>query len=323
VRSGEATTVALLQAFVRNEGDAWAATLRQLEGFLTRVRESTAGVDSGAGKASSVWELAQSPLSQKGRDLIGPALDAAASLGRLTAALHHTLGQDDRNPAFAPEPLTPRYCEARRHSMVELWKQVVSLLRQRSVQSIPAPPEAGELFSQEGGVLAVFQTLLDIQQGGQRIRCHGDYHLGQILWTGSDYIVTDFEGEPARPLHERRMKHSPLYDVAGMLRSFDYASWTALAKDRPRASRDTLEPWTTYWSRWVRAQFLGTYLIHVKDAPFWPQSPKDAARLLTVHELEKAVYELGYELNNRPEWVAIPLKGIKEIIQLSGARAAA
>jgi trehalose synthase-fused probable maltokinase len=323
VRSGEATTVALLQAFVRNEGDAWAATLQQLEQFLTRALAGGSGVDSGAGKGSSAWDLAQKPLSEKGRDLIGPTLDAAASLGRLTAALHQTLGLDDRNPDFAPEPLTLQYREARHHSMLQLWKQVVSLLKQRSVQGIPMPPEAGELLSQEAGVLAVFQTLLDVQQGGQRIRCHGDYHLGQVLWTGSDYIVTDFEGEPARPLHERRMKHSPLYDVAGMLRSFDYASWTSLAKDRPGAMRERLEPWTTYWSRWVRAHFLGTYLIHVKDAPFWPQSSKDAARLLTVHELEKAVYELGYELNNRPEWVAIPLKGINEIIHLSGARAAA
>jgi trehalose synthase-fused probable maltokinase len=147
--------------------------------------------------------------------------------------------------------------------------------------------------------------------------------LGQILWTGSDYILTDFEGEPARPLHERRLKHSPLYDVAGMLRSFDYASWTALANRQPEETRHELEPWTTYWSRWVRARFLQEYLSHVHYAPFWPESSKDAARLLTVYQLEKAVYELAYELNNRPEWAAIPVKGINEIVRASGARAAA
>ncbi|HWC51523.1 MAG TPA: putative maltokinase [Nitrospira sp.] len=322
VRSGEATTVALLQAFVRNQGDAWAATLRELDEFLTRVVAETPGVDSGAGKTCTMWDLAQTPVSEKTRDVIGPTLEAAAALGRLTAVLHRTLGEAD-DPDFASEPLTSQYREARHHSMLQLWQQVVSLVRQRSMQGIPIPAEASDLLAQDAGVLAIFQAVLEIEQGGRRIRCHGDYHLGQVLWTGSDYVVTDFEGEPARPLHERRMKHSPLYDVAGMLRSFDYASWTALANNRAKAMREQLEPWTTYWSRWVRAHFLATYVTHVKDTPFWPPSSKDAARLLTVYQLEKAVYELGYELNNRPEWVAIPLKGINEIIQLSGARAAA
>jgi trehalose synthase-fused probable maltokinase len=322
VRSGEATTVALLQAFVRNEGDAWAATLRELQAYHERVLAGTTGVDHGAANACTVWELAQTPLSEKDRDLIGPMLDAAASLGRLTAVLHRTLAEAD-DPDFTPEPLTFTYREARHHSMVQLWKEVVSLVRQRSMQGIPIPQEADDLLAQDAGVLAIFRTVLDIEQGGRRIRCHGDYHLGQVLWTGADYIVTDFEGEPARPLHERRMKHSPLYDVAGMLRSFDYASWTALANDRAKAMREKLEPWTTYWSRRVRAHLLATYLSHVKDARCLPPSSKDAAQLLTVYELEKAVYELGYELNNRPDWVRIPLKGIKEIIQLSGARAAA
>jgi maltose alpha-D-glucosyltransferase/alpha-amylase len=107
------------------------------------------------------------------------------------------------------------------------------------------------------------------------------------------------------------------------LRSFDYAAWTALAHWESNVQRRELEPWTTYWSRWVRAHFLRVYMSHVQDAPFWPGSSKDVARLLTVHQLEKAVYELSYELNNRPEWMAIPLKGINEIVHGSGARAAA
>jgi trehalose synthase-fused probable maltokinase len=146
--------------------------------------------------------------------------------------------------------------------------------------------------------------------------------LGQVLWTGDDYVVTDFEGEPARPLLERRLKHSPLYDVAGMLRSFAYVSASALA-GQPSEQRRRLERWARYWTRWVRAHFLGAYVADVRHAPFWPASAQEAARLLTVHELEKAVYELGYELNNRPEWAAIPLKGITEIVHLSGVRAAA
>jgi|KBSMisStandDraft_5_1062788.scaffolds.fasta_scaffold34885_2 trehalose synthase-fused probable maltokinase len=315
-------TVALLQAFVPNVGDAWHAMLRMLEGFLARVQQDTAQVDSEAGRECPLWELVQSALSDAGRTFIGPALEAAACLGRRTAALHLTLGAERSDPNFAAEALTPAYLEARQRSMRQSWKEVMQLLTQRSQPGAPLRAEAHELLAQEGHVLAVFQTLLDVRDGGERIRCHGDYHLGQVLWTGDDYVVTDFEGEPARPLHERRLKHSPLYDVAGMLRSFAYVSSSVLA-GQPYERRQQLARWTSYWSRWVRAHFLGAYVADVRDAPFWPRSSKDAARLLTVHELEKAVYELGYELNNRPDWATIPLKGIAEIIHMSGVRAAA
>jgi maltose alpha-D-glucosyltransferase / alpha-amylase len=323
VTAGETTTVALLQAFVQNVGDAWAATLKELDTFLTHVRAQEARVDSEAGKERSLWDLAQSTISEEVSQFIGGALDAAASLGERTAALHVTLGQSEHDPAFGPEPLTPEYLQARHQSMIQLWKQALRLLRQRSLQGTSILREGVELPAQESRVLGIFQTLLEIREGGQRIRCHGDYHLGQVLWTGSDYVITDFEGEPARPLQERRLKHSPLYDVAGMLRSFDYAAWTALAHWESKVPRRELEPWTTYWSRWVRARFLRVYMTHVQDARFWPASSQDAARLLTVYQLEKAVYEFSYELNNRPEWMAIPLKGINEIVQWSGVRAAA
>ena len=315
-------TVALLQAFVPNVGDAWHAMLGMLEGFLARVQQDTAQVDSEAGRECPLWELAQSALSDAGLTLIGPALDAAACLGRRTAALHLALGAERSDPNFAMEPLTPAYLEARQRSMQHSWKHVMHLLTQRSQPGAPLRAEAHELLAQEDRVLAVFQTLLDVREGGERIRCHGDYHLGQVLWTGDDYVVTDFEGEPARSLQERRLKHSPLYDVAGMLRSFAYVSSSALA-GQPHEHQHQLARWTSYWSRWVRAHFLGAYVAEVREAPFWPRSGRDAARLLMVHELEKAVYELGYELNNRPEWATIPLKGIAEIVHMSGVRAAA
>lgn len=323
VRPGETSTVALLQAFVRNQGDAWAAMLKDVDGFLRRASAHTLPIDSEGGTASSLWDLARSPLSGPGRELIGPALEAAGCLGRRTAALHLVLAEAQDHPDFAPEALTLEYRQARYQSMLRMWKQVARLLTQRLVGGTQSQQQAADLLAQESRLLAVFETFLDLQHGGQRIRCHGDYHLGQVLWTGSDYVLTDFEGEPDRPLYERRLKHSPLYDVAGMLRSFDYASWTALNKCDVEDTQHKLESWVTYWSRWVRARFLGEYLTQMHDAPFWPPSSKDAEQLLTVHELEKAVYELGYELNNRPEWVGIPLKGIHEIVRRSGARAAA
>jgi trehalose synthase-fused probable maltokinase len=322
VKRDETITVALLQAFVPNVGDAWTAMLTMLEGFLARVPQDTAEVDSEAGGECSLWELSPSELSDAGRTLIGPALDAAACLGRRTAALHLTLGGERNDPDFASEPLTPAYLEARQRSMQQSWKEVAQLLTQRSQSAAPLQEEAYRLLAQESRVLAVFQTLLDVREGGERIRCHGDYHLGQVLWTGDDYVVTDFEGEPARPLNERRLKKSPLYDVAGMLRSFAYVSSSALV-GQSHEYRRRLSRWASFWARWVRAHFLGAYVAEVHDAPFWPRSARDAARLLTVHELEKAVYELGYELNNRPEWAIIPLKGIIEIVHMSGVRAAA
>ena len=323
VRPGETSTVALLQVFVRNQGDAWAAMLKDVDGFLRRASAHTLPIDSEGGTASSLWDLARSPLSGPGRELIGPALEAAGCLGRRTAALHLVLAEAQDHPDFTPEALTLEYRQARYQSMLRMWKQVARLLTQRLVGGTQSQQQAADLLAQESRLLAVFETFLDLQHGGQRIRCHGDYHLGQVLWTGSDYVLTDFEGEPDRPLYERRLKHSPLYDVAGMLRSFDYASWTALNKCDVEDTQHKLESWVAYWSRWVRARFLGEYLTQMHDAPFWPPSSKDAEQLLTVHELEKAVYELGYELNNRPEWVGIPIKGIHEIVRRSGARAAA
>ncbi len=323
LRSGETATLGLLQAFVPNNGDAWSATLNQLDGFLTRVSAQSPAIDPNEGKGHLLWELADGGLSEAGRELIGPALDAAVSLGRRTAALHLTLGAGTSDPHFVPEPMTLEYRQARCQSMLQSWKQAMRLLKPFSLQGMAMREEEERLLAHESSVLGLFRSLLDIEEGGRRIRCHGDYHLGQVLWTGSGYIITDFEGEPARPLSERRLKHSPLYDVAGMLRSFEYASWTALANRQPKEMRHQLEPWTTYWSRWVRARFLGEYLSQIHHAPFWPESPKDAARLLMVHQLEKAVYELGYELNNRPEWVAIPLKGINELVRMSEAQAAA
>jgi trehalose synthase-fused probable maltokinase len=322
VTASERTTVALLQSYVRNEGDAWTEALKQLDGFLVRAIGGSRG-ESNAGQDRSLWDLALSPVPDAARQLIGPALDAARCLARRTAALHRTLGQAQDDPDFTPEPMTVEHRQARHQSMSHMWKQVSRLLAQRSFTAPAMRQEAERLLAHESTVLAVFETLVAMREGGRRIRCHGDYHLGQVLWTGSDYVVTDFEGEPARPLQERRVKQSPLYDVAGMLRSFDYASWTALGNRPPNNDQRDLEPWARYWSRWVRACFLREYLAEMNEAGLLPPSHNDAARLLTVYQLEKAVYELGYELNNRPDWVAIPMKGINEIAHASGAKTAA
>src|SRR5262249_31657767 len=144
-----------------------------------------------------------------------------------------------------------------------------------------------------------------------KIRIHGDYHLGQLLWVESDYYVLDFEGEPARPLGERRRKESPLKDVAGMLRSFSYAAYAALFlhADGQTETFTRLEPWGRAWIRWTSAAFLKGYLSIAGNAAFVPAAPVQRAALLELFLIDKALYELQYELNNRPDWVRIPRRG--------------
>ncbi|HZY62299.1 MAG TPA: alpha-amylase, partial [Edaphobacter sp.] len=151
---------------------------------------------------------------------------------------------------------------------------------------------------------------------GQRIRIHGDYHLGQVLRSRGDYVILDFEGEPARSLAERRAKQSPLKDVAGMLRSFSYAAYAGLnafTQRRPpnnEADARNLEAWTLLWQNAVSAEFLHSYRQTIAAQPRLIPRPAEAHRLLNAYLLEKALYELLYELNNRPAWVRIPLAGI-------------
>jgi trehalose synthase-fused probable maltokinase len=144
-----------------------------------------------------------------------------------------------------------------------------------------------------------------------RCRIHGDYHLGQVLFTGDDFMIIDFEGEPARPLSERRAKRLPLQDVAGMLRSFHYAAYAPILGDPgDEAKLDRLDSWSRYWHKWVSAMFLRTYLEVSGGVPYLPRTRSELDILLDIHMLDKAVYELGYELNNRPHWAAIPLEGV-------------
>ncbi len=203
--------------------------------------------------------------------------------------------------------------------MVGLTNQNLPLLRQR-LKAIPESiQDAGkQLLDMEGHLRKRFFLIRDKKIKAMRIRCHGDYHLGQVLYTGKDFIIVDFEGEPARPLNVRRLKESPLRDIAGMLRSFHYAAYSSLvgqiAGVRPE-DFPVLEPWARFWQIWVSATFLKAYLGVVAKANLLPSAPEDLQVLLDAHIIQKAIYELGYELNNRPAWAGIPLKGILQILE--------
>jgi maltose alpha-D-glucosyltransferase/alpha-amylase len=204
--------------------------------------------------------------------------------------------------------------------MGDLATEAFRLLGQR-LPDLPAAVrgEAQQVLALEAAVLAAAQAVAQRPFTALRIRIHGDYHLGQVLYTGDDFIITDFEGEPARPLREREHKHCPLKDVAGMLRSFHYAAYAGLFNQgnqgvsSPSEALTVFEPWAQLWYGWVSAAFVQAYLAYVAPASVVPPTRDACQVLLEAYLLEKAVYELRYELNNRPDWVRIPLQGIRHL----------
>jgi maltose alpha-D-glucosyltransferase/alpha-amylase len=312
-------TLGILQAFVTNEGDAWRFTLDQMEGFYQRALSLDA-------EAPEVPSVERSPLDLVEGDPpeaffeMGTHLELARLLGQRTAELHLALAHDPEDPGFAPEPFTTLYQRSLYDSMRTSATRNLGLLRRRlEGLSEPGGSDARPLLEREEELLGAFRAIVGSRLGGKRIRIHGDYHLGQVLYTGNDFVIIDFEGEPARPLSERRLKHSPLRDVAGMLRSFDYAAHTALFGSAERgAIRDedvpVLLPWARSLSQWVGLAFLRAYLPPVQEKELIPAERDQLALLLRVLLLDKAVYELGYELNNRPDWVGIPIRGIVDLL---------
>jgi trehalose synthase-fused probable maltokinase len=205
--------------------------------------------------------------------------------------------------------------------LAEKAKSVLGLLRLRAAE-LPGDlrEQAQQVMDAEYKILQTFRTALDRPITAMRTRIHADYHLGQVLYTGSDFVIIDFEGEPARPMSERRVKLSPLQDVAGMLRSFHYAAFSAAPADGAVAEGNSESVWqrsrvTEAWHAWVTARFLASYLKEAGKASFIPASEDELKTLLRVHLLEKALYELSYELNNRPDWVRIPLAGIISLLK--------
>ena len=312
----EPMTLGILQAFVPNEGDAWRFTLDQVEGYYERALSLKAEVPVPEG---SFLELIERDPPQQLFEM-GTHLELARLLGQRTAELHLALASDSEDPAFAPEPFTTLYQRSIYESMRKSAARNLDLLR-RQVGDLtePAASEARRLIEREQELLEVFRAIVGMRLGGRRIRVHGDYHLGQVLYTGNDFVIIDFEGEPARPLTERRLKRSPLRDVAGMLRSFDYVAQTALLGSAERgAIREedvpVLLPWAHSLHRWAGSAFLRAYLPPVQAAGLVPGEREQLAVLLRVLLLDKAVYELGYELNNRPGWSRIPIRGILDLL---------
>ena len=315
--SGEPITLAILQGFVRNQGDAWYYTLDGLREYFTRMRSLEYAPTDADLPEDSLLELIKQPLAAQAEACIGAYLQSARLLGQRTAELHVALASDATDPAFAPERFTIAFQRSLHKSMHSLTTRIMQLLWGR-FDSLPesARPDARRVLDREPEIASRFDTLLGPPFSALRTRIHGDYHLGQVLYTGSDFMIIDFEGEPARPLAERRQKRSALQDVAGMLRSFHYAAYAAFFEQVTGGLQPSdVETFTQYWHGWVSVAYLQSYMQIARSAAFLPQSNTELKTLLDAYLLEKAVYELGYELNNRPDWVKIPLQGILQTLQ--------
>jgi maltose alpha-D-glucosyltransferase/alpha-amylase len=229
--------------------------------------------------------------------------------------MHRALA-DPGDEAFAPEPFGGEARQAAWHDMTAHAERVLDLLAsKRGVIPEALQPQAAAVLDARAAVLARLEAVRGERAAGLRIRIHGDYHLGQVLRTEEDFIILDFEGEPARSLAERRSKQPPLKDVAGMLRSFSYAAYAALfafALNSPD-EHALLAPWADAWQRWIGDAFLTAYRTNAGDDLVGPD-PAEFQRLLGAFVLDKALYELAYELNNRPDWIRIPLVGILEAL---------
>jgi trehalose synthase-fused probable maltokinase len=324
--NGETVTVAILQGFVHNQGDAWKYTLESFDRYLVRCRAQTTGREYELILNEPLLEMVQKDIPTFARELIGPYLESGVRIGQRTAELHVALANVQNNPDFTPEPFSLEYRRSRYESMCRLASQTSSLLKGR-LNDLPSDTEqeARLVVNSEAQILDRFRDFFELETSALRIRCHGDYHLGQVLYTGQDFVISDFEGEPARPLSERRMKHTPIMDVAGMLRSFHYASYAALSRQQSKLLAEgdggRLDPWVRFWSGWVSVVFLKAYLAIAGRASFWPGSQEEFQVLFDAHLLEKAVYEIRYELNNRPGWVKIPIRAVLEILETTTRKA--
>ncbi|MEX0682844.1 MAG: putative maltokinase, partial [Dehalococcoidia bacterium] len=318
---GEPMTIGILQQYIANEGDAWSYTLDALGSYWERILSETK-VDAIPALTAppTIFDALEQEPPADATDSIGGYLASAELLGRRTAELHCALASSEE-PDFALEPFTPFYQRSIYQSMRSQVANVFPLLRRR-LSTLP-PESAGlatDVLAQEGRILQRLKRVIEGRVSAMRVRIHGDYHLGQVLFTGKDFVIIDFEGEPARRLSERRLKRSPLRDVAGMIQSFHYAAYSSLLSQiqvgivRPEQF-SSLEPAAIYWHTWVCAAFLRGYLTETGSGGFLPAEPQDLRVLLDACVLEKAIYEVGYELNNRPDWLRVPLASIRRLLE--------
>ncbi|WP_346292165.1 maltose alpha-D-glucosyltransferase [Sphaerothrix gracilis] len=316
--------VGLLQTYAPDVRNFWSYTLDVLRDFFEQVlsqRETNPAVPVPEG---TLLELQNQEFPTLANENFGPYLSNIYALGESTADLHLVLASDADNPHFAPEPFTTLYQRSVYQSARNLTGQTFRALSQKA-DTLPETlqPVARAIAAQQDTVIDLFRAILDTKVTAKRIRCHGDYHLGQILHTGLDFIIIDFEGDSTLPLNERRIKRSPLRDVAEMLQSLGYAAESAFQHqvESGMLNPDQLgyiQQWQHFWLRWVSASFLKGYLNKASSASFLPETEEELHVLLKIYLLERIIYSLSRQLD-KPDYdfgVTVALNEVLQTLQL-------
>ena len=313
-------TLAVMSRYVPNEGAAWNYTLDNLEQYFERMQTMKIKLDSFKIPTGPMIDAIEHETTSLAHQCISTFLNSAQQLGECTAELHVCLSKIPGNDC-QPEAFTLLYQRSLYQSQRNLIGQVLGGLKKSQKKlSRELQGKARKILEKQPAFFRRLAGLTKNKIHAKRIRCHGDFHLGQVLFTGKDFVVIDFEGEPAKSITERRIKRSPLRDVAGMLRSFHYAVHASLIHEqtkgavRPQHGRRLLT-WARYWNYWVSVNFLKGYIGGMKGNSLLPKTKPEIDFLLQVFLLEKTVYELGYEMNHRPDWIRIPIQGLFEMVE--------
>jgi maltose alpha-D-glucosyltransferase/alpha-amylase len=313
-------TVAMVQAYVAHEGNLWDVLRDAADAYLDAAEAEGAPPDLASDAGLSLLDLSRRDPPPEAHRLIGASLETARVLGDRIGRMHAVLAAaDPTDAAMAPETLTPFIVRSLYQGIRTGVRDSLSLLASRRTSlSEPDGVLAAEVLAASDEVERRLRKLLETRIGGQRIRVHGDLHLGQVLDTGNDVMIIDLEGEPARPLGERRLKRPALTDLAGMVRSFDYAAHAPLIGTEGAGGRageaGSLAAWSRFWSRWMSVACVTGYREATGDAAFLPSDDTGWTVLLEALLVAKAAYELRYELGSRPDWVGIALVGFRDLL---------
>lgn len=311
-------TLGIVQSLVSSQGDGWSHALAELQPYYMRAADQGPLDEEGLrGEARLIDRASWTPPARL-VEALGGALLSASQLAWRTAELHLALSADRLDPDFSPEPLDRddvAQISREIHHQFDLGREALQRVLSKLPTTIRTPAE--RLLNEGPSALEQLEAS-EVPEviPGQRIRIHGDFHLGQVLRVGDDFVLLDFEGEPTRTVSERRAKFSPIRDVAGMLRSYHYAAYAALFDFVGDNSilLDRLVPWADAWHQWVSAAFVQRYRYEMKGSSIIPAADATFALLLDRYILAKGLYELVYELNNRPNWVRIPLGGVCRLL---------
>lgn len=310
----------MMQEVVEHHSDGWSYMLDQLNNFNERIlTENHQGLLSIPLQGTLTDPLGYKDIPEELKEILEATVaERARLLGVRTGEMHLALASNNKLKAFSHEPFSLHYQRSLFSSFQSLVRRTFqNQSRNLKKLSDDTRQEAEDVLNMKDDILNEFKKIYRKKIDAVKTRIHGDYHLGQTLFTGKDFVILDFEGEPAHSYSERRLKRSPLRDVAGMIRSFHYAAYGSLFLNNKISKEDIgkLIPFVELWYHYMSGFFTKAYLETVKGQPFIPENHDDLELMMKTYLLEKSIYELNYELNNRPEWVIIPLRGIKAVME--------